>query len=163
MTIDCGRCTLRPWTENDIAPLPAIANDEEVARYMHTVFPHPYTHDDARAWVARAGTEPNWNLAIEVGGALAGGIGFERYSGDLSGTMHIGYWLGRAFHGRGIATAACAGLSDYIFEHFDVCRIETRVFSPNTASARVLEKCGYLREGIMRRSITKGNVVYDAL
>ena len=161
--IDCGICALRPWKEQDIEALAGIADDWEIARFMSDRFPHPYTLAHAREWVERnAGVTPVEHFAVEVDGELAGGIGIERRALEFRRTFHIGYWLARSFHGRGIATAACRGLSEYAFSTTDALRLETQVYSPNFISTRVLEKCGYVREGVMRNAITKGERTYDA-
>ena len=164
VVIDAGLCLLRPWEERDVEPLVEIADDYEVARYLRDRFPHPYTIDDAQAWVAfnLSDSAPELHYAIEVDGELAGSIGVERYEGERRGTMHIGYWLGRRFHGRGIATAAVRALTEYIFANTETRRIEAEVYLPNKASVLVLERCGYLREGLMRSAIIKGSDVYDA-
>ena len=161
--IEAELCRLRPWADSDVEPLVAIADDYEIARFLRDRFPHPYTLDHARAWIAFNHDRPQpEHFAIEVDGELAGAIGVERYEGERRGTMHIGYWLGRRFQGRGLATAACRALTEYVFAHTDARRIEAEVYLPNRASAWVLEKCGYLREGIMRSAVIKGDSVYDA-
>jgi len=161
--IDCGLCILRPWENGDAEALARIANDVEVSRYLRDRFPHPYTIDDARAWIAlNRDRSPVEQFAVVADGELAGAIGVTRLEGERRGTMHIGYWLGRSFQGRGIATAACRELTKRLFAETDVRRIETEVYVPNRASAWVLEKCGYLREGLMRNAIIKGDQVLDA-
>jgi [ribosomal protein S5]-alanine N-acetyltransferase len=51
---------------------------------------------------------------------------------------------------------------DHTFATTDAVRLETHVYAPNFMSAGVLEKCGYLREGVLRSAITKGKNIYDA-
>jgi RimJ/RimL family protein N-acetyltransferase len=59
-------------------------------------------------------------------------------------------------------TAAVRGTVDYIFSQFDLVRLEAPVFEWNPASMRVLEKCGFVREGVMRRSVEKDGQIIDA-
>jgi RimJ/RimL family protein N-acetyltransferase len=162
--LDCGVCRLRRWDERDAGGLVAIADDAEVARYLADGFPHPYTALDARFWIAlTAGLERrDSQLAIEVDGELAGGVGVNFYSGERRLTGHIGYWLGRNFWGRGIATAACRAMADHALANFGLARLETTVYAPNVASARVLEKAGFVREGTLRDAIVKGDALFDA-
>lgn len=161
--IDCGICLLRPWREDDVAILPAIANDWQIARYMGDGFPYPYLKRDAQYWidVQRNTTDPT-HFAIEIAGVLAGGVGYDRFVGEKRRTAHIGYWLAPSFWGRGIATAACRMLTARAFERHDLLRLETTVYAPNRASARVLEKCGYVREGVLRNAVVKRNAIMDA-
>ena len=100
--LDCGVCRLRYWQDRDAGELVAIADDADVARYLADGFPHPYTALDARFWIAVcAGLQRrDSQLAIEVDGALAGGIGVNFYTGERRMTGHIGYWLGRKFWGK---------------------------------------------------------------
>jgi RimJ/RimL family protein N-acetyltransferase len=156
-------CFLRPWRFSDIERLLGIANDLDVARYMGDRFPHPYKRSDAEWWMsAQAGLEPVNNFAIDVDGKLAGGIGLDPFAGEKRLTSHIGYWLGREYWGRGIATAACAALTEYALKERGFVRLETTVYAPNVASMRVLEKCGYVREGVMRKAIFKHGEILDA-
>jgi RimJ/RimL family protein N-acetyltransferase len=68
-------------------------------------------------------------------GEIAGDIG----SWEHDGVREVGYWLGRAFWGRGIATLAL----EQLLEIIQVRPIRAHVARTNVASARVLEKCGF--------------------
>jgi ribosomal-protein-alanine N-acetyltransferase len=158
-------CTLRPYREDDAERLVQIANDAGVSRYLSRRFPFPYTADDARSWVATASRQdPTDDYVIVVDGVLAGGVGIRPHDLERSGVAEFGYWLGRAYWGRGIATRAARMLIAHAFAARDLRRLEAMVFAPNVASARVLEKCGFAREGTMRGAVLDraGNVT-DAL
>jgi len=62
-------------------------------------------------------------------------------------SAELGFWLGEPFWNRGIMTEAVKAFTALSFESFDLVRIYARVFEWNPASARVLEKSGYLLEG----------------
>ncbi len=47
------------------------------------------------------------------------------------------------------------------FEHLDIIRISASVYEPNLASARVLEKNGFLREGLLRNAVVKDDCIYN--
>ena len=89
------------------------------------------------------------------------GIGVNRGSDVFAHSAEIGYWLGAEHWGRGYATEALIAASDYAFSELDLLRLEAGVFSSNPASARVLEKAGYRREGNQRRAVNKGGVLLD--
>lgn len=131
---------------------------------MNATFPHPYTPGDARAWVAKASIEdPTDNFAIEVDGALAGGIGLRPLAGESLGVAEFGYWLGQRSWGRGLATEAARLLVRYAFRVRGLRRLEAYVFAPNLASARVVEKSGFRREAILREAIVdREGAVMDA-
>ena len=162
MRLDCGRCVLRPWGKGDEPSLVRYADNHEVWRRLRDRFPRPYTHADAEWWVAFARRQdPQAQFAIEVDGEAAGGIGLELKSDVERRSAEIGYWLGETFWGKGIATAAVRGLTGYGFEALDLTRVFAVPFADGSASIRVLEKCGYVREGTMRRSATKEGLVLD--
>lgn len=144
---------MRPWRVHDALALPTIANDPDVARYLTHRFPNPYRLHDAQAWVRLNQSEPVLNFAIEAEGALAGGIGVTPGSAEHAGSMMIGYWLGRRFWGRGIASDALVTLTRHAFAELQPHRLWANVMAPNHASARVLEKAGYAREATLRRAI----------
>lgn len=151
---------LRNFAAVDIPPLATIANDAEVARYLTARFPHPYSLDDARWWV-ETGSRQGIVRAIEVAGRLAGTIGVTPGEFEYARAAEIGYWLGRAHWGRGIATAALREMTRLVFATTDIERLYAPVFAPNHASMRVLEKCGYELEGVLRRAVFKAGVYYD--
>lgn len=160
--LECGTCALRPWREGDELALVRHADNYEVWRRLRDHFPHPYARADAEWWISYTRLQnPPTDFAIEVGGEVAGGIGLEPKSDVERRSAEIGYWLGEAFWGKGIATAAVSALTDYAFEELDLVRVFAVPFLDNPASIRVLEKCGYVREGVMRRSAIKEGIVVD--
>ena len=102
------------------------------------------------------------HFAIVADDELVGGIGIDPFDDERRYVAHIGYWLGRPFWGRGIATAACGALTEFALGERGFVRLETSVYAPNVASMRVLEKCGYVREGFMRKAVFKRGEVLDA-
>lgn len=160
--IELDTCVLRTWRRGDEAELARQANDERVARNMRDYFPQPYTLTDARTWVAlNLQITPATSLAIEVRGRVAGAIGLRQGEDVFRRSAEIGYWLGVAHHGRGIATEAVRAFVEYAFATFDVCRLQAGVFEWNAASARVLEKAGFVLESRERSSITKDGRTAD--
>jgi [ribosomal protein S5]-alanine N-acetyltransferase len=155
---------IRSWRVGDEPALARHADSRKIWLNVRDRFPHPYTLGAAEAWVAKATTaEPETQFALEVDGEAAGGIGLflqqdvERFSAE------IGYWLGEAHWGRGLATAAVRRFTDFAFERFELCRIYANVFAWNPGSVRVLEKAGYAFEGRMRRAAVKDGQVVDNL
>lgn len=157
-------CTLRPWTAGDMSSLVTHANDRAVWRNMTDLFPHPYTTDDARGWITLANEAgASLHLAIDVGGQAVGGIGAIAGSGVSVKTAQFGYWLGRAFWGRGLATAAATAMTQHLLGTRRFVRLEAPVFAWNPASMRVLEKAGFTREGTLRHSVFKDGQLIDSV
>ena len=80
---------------------------------------------------------------------LIGTIGFHTISA-LNATAEITYDLSPTHWGRGIATAACRAASEWAFAERGWHRIQATTLLANEASQRVLAKCGYQREGLLR-------------
>ena len=162
MELDLGRCTVRSWRWGDRESIVAQANDREVWINLRDRFPHPYTMADAEGWLRLVcGIAPEAQFAIAVDDAAVGGIGIIAQDDVYRRSAEIGYWLGRAYWGRGLATLAVAAVTEYAFATFDLCRLFASVFEWNPASMRVLEKAGYTFEGRMRRSVTKDGRTID--
>ncbi len=155
-------CRIRGWRPDDAASLVRHANNINVAKQLRDRFPHPYLHANALTFLKAAvqGDDAS-NLAIEVNGEAAGAIGYvlgtdiERYSAE------IGYWLGEAFWGRGIMTEALVLVTDHVFKSGHLLRIFALPFCDNEGSARVLEKAGYVREGILKSASVKHGTPRD--
>ena len=158
-----GTTAIREWRPADAADLARLADDRAVWLGLRDVFPHPYGIGDALGFIALAGRmDPRTYFAIEADGELAGGIGYMRKTDVERIGAEVGYWLGRAFWGRGIATAALRLLTAHAFAADpELRRLWAVPFARNVASARVLEKCGYRLEGTLRQSAIKDGVVLD--
>jgi RimJ/RimL family protein N-acetyltransferase len=156
MELNGGLCTLRPWHPADVESLVYNANNRKIWVNMRDGFPHPYMPADALDWINRArAAQPVTNFAIVVSGAAVGGLGFELKTDIERYSAEVGYWLGEAFWGRGIVTAALRTMTQYALKTYGLNRIFALPFSGNQGSIRVLEKAGYRWEGILRRSAFK--------
>lgn len=155
-------CTLRRWRESDLESLVRHADDPEVAANLRDGFPQPYTAEHAAAWIGRAAhEEPLLDFAIDVGGAAVGGIGIVPQTDICRRSGEIGYWLGRAFWNRGLATEAVRAVTACAFGELDLARLQCGVLEWNAASMRVLEKCGFVREGVQRQAAFKNGRFAD--
>jgi ribosomal-protein-alanine N-acetyltransferase len=162
MRLEGSRCVVRPWTARDADAIVLHANNFNVARQLRDRFPHPYTRRHALEFLQHAtGSAPPSNFAIVVAGEPVGGLAFvagtdiERYSAE------VGYWLSESLWGRGIATEALVLLTDYVLIEVNMLRLFALPFADNHASRRVLEKAGYVCEGILRSSSVKAGEPRD--
>jgi RimJ/RimL family protein N-acetyltransferase len=162
MRITTPTSTLRDWSTDDAAVIVKYANNTRIASHLRDAFPSPYTKEDADRFVAFA-TGPGRHLyfAIDIGGEAIGGIGISPLEDVKRRTAEIGYWLAEPFWGRGIATGAVRALVPVAFETTGIVRLEAGIFSDNPASMRVLEKCGFLREAVHKKAITKNGRLLD--
>ena len=161
MEIDCGTCTVRPWRQGDEPALVRHANNLEIWRNLRDQFPHPYTSEDAAGWVKFASAQtPPTNFAIVVDEPV-GGIGLMLHQDVERVSAEIGYWLGESHWNKGIASAAVRAVTTYAFEQLPLTRIFAVPYAGNIAFQRVLEKAGYVREALLRRSAIKDGQVLD--
>jgi ribosomal-protein-alanine N-acetyltransferase len=156
------RCTVRQFVTSDAACIAAAANDRRIWLQLRDLFPHPYQFADAEAYIGRvAPVEPPLSLAIVVDGCAVGGVGLQLMTDVNRRSAELGYWLGAAYWGRGIATEAVRLVTGWAFGAHGLLRIFAQPFAANLASRRVLEKSGYELEGTMRRSAVKDGEVRD--
>jgi RimJ/RimL family protein N-acetyltransferase len=138
---------LRPWTEDDVDAMVAGCNDPEVAYWIPTI-PHPYTRDDAIAFIRREVDVDHTAFAIELGGTVVGGIGMGLNSEEYRARM--GYWVAADARGRGVCTRALRLLARHALDDLHVQRVDLITDPDNIASQRVAEKVGFQREGVLR-------------
>jgi RimJ/RimL family protein N-acetyltransferase len=159
-----GGDLLRPWRSTDRGELVAQANHRSVWRNLTDRFPHPYTLRDAVEWIGRVEDQiPPQHFAVIVGGRVAGGAGVVPISQYGGRAAEVGYWLGPEHWGRGLASAVVETLVPYAFGVLGMQRVQAGVFGWNGASARVLEKNGFLLEGRLREAVYKDGATTDLL
>ena len=162
MEFRATECVVRPYRLTDAESLAHHGNNRRIWLNLRDRFPHPYTADAARGYIAYNLEQPRQtSFAIEVDGSAVGGISLHLGQDIERRTAEMGYWLGEAYWGRGIATAAIRLVTEYGFSDCDLDRIFAVPFVHNVASCRALEKVGYEREGLMRKSAIKDGVVHD--
>jgi len=154
--------TLRPLDDDDKEQLALLANNKKVWDNLRDLMPYPYTIDNAIFFISLAKQEdPLLTFAIEFDGQLAGIIGLFPQQDVYKKTAEIGYWIGEPFWNKGIATKAVKLMTDYAFDQLGFIRIHTGVFEYNLASMKVLEKCGYKKDGVFEKAIIKNDQVWD--
>lgn len=92
-------------------------------------------------------------LAIEVDGHFAGQITVGNIQRGATSSAWIGYWVYSGVAGQGVATAACALATDHAFQRARLHRLTATYLEGNPASATVLARNGYRREGFLRRNL----------
>ena len=161
------RLLLRPMRPDDAPALLAVHGDAAVARYLSR--PRWTSIDAAHARIAQDIAE------LESGGSLR--LGLERLEdGRLIGECtlfafhepsrraEIGYAMAANAWGRGYMHEALSALLDLGFGALSLNRMEADIDPRNTASARSLERLGFLKEGHLReRWIVAGEVSDSAL
>jgi RimJ/RimL family protein N-acetyltransferase len=157
-SLSTPRLTLRAPASGDADRIAALANDIDIAR-MTTSMPHPYSREDAEAFLARAQTvDPDREVAFAIDDGRDGLIGVVGlFPHGLLGP-EIGYWIGRDYWGQGYATEAASAILLWAGKDWGRRAVMSGHFADNPASGRVLEKAGFLYTGEVqsRRSTARG-------
>lgn len=139
-----ARLRLRPFNEADIPRLAAVLDDWDMVRHTANI-PHPYTEDDARAFVRlmeerrQAGLGVALAMERSVDGRLIGAVGFGLDAGDGA---ELGYWVAREAWGQGYATEALRRLLRHLFADLALPKAWAAAHPDNAASRAVLAKAG---------------------
>jgi RimJ/RimL family protein N-acetyltransferase len=148
----------------DSDSLTAYRNDPEVARYQGWQL--PYNASQASEMLADQADLDDvppmgWvQLAVERNGVMIGDLAVALVADGH--VAEVGYTFAAAHHGRGYATEALGGLVDRLFATSDVHRVVAHLDPANTPSLRVLERLGFVFEGLARRSeLARGTWVDD--
>jgi ribosomal-protein-alanine N-acetyltransferase len=155
LRLETERLVLRPLTPEDCGGLLRIFSDPEVTRYLEitplevsgeAMALLEYFNDllDKKQGV-------RWGIEQKQDGALIGTCGFHTmklwaFQGEIS------YDLARAYWGKGIVPEACQALLRHAYETMGLNRVQAAVLPEAAPSAKVLEKLGFQREGILRQA-----------
>jgi len=99
----------------------------------------------------------------ESDGTLLGGVTLANVRRGIVQAGTIGYWVGQPYTGQGVMTAALRVLLPTLFGELNLHRIEAACIPSNLPSVRVLEKCGFSREGLARRYLCINGIWQDHL
>ena len=153
---------LRRWQETDAASLQKNANDRAVSATLLDRFPYPYSLTDAEYFIGiKINEEPITNFAIDIGGEVVGVISVDLREDIYRKTPLLGYWISPAHRGKGIITEAVELVTNYAFTHLDIVCIQANILGNNPASMRVLEKAGFIKQGVLPRSVIKDGEILD--
>lgn len=165
-TLEGERVRLRPLAHADAPALLAVFGDPAVMRYWST--PPLADHAAAMALVqearvnAQAGTGFRWAIAHRADDALVGTCSL--FHLDVPHRRaELGFALGQAWWGRGLASEAIGLAIAHAFGALGLGRVEADVDPRNAASLRTLERAGFRREGHLRERYHVGGEVQDSV
>lgn len=162
MELKAGNIVLRPLRKTDALRLTELADNEKISRNLRDGFPNPYTLTDAENFLQSfANQDPVTFFGIDFNGEYVGNISLVPGQDVYRKSAEIGYFIGEAYWNKGIVTTAVNLISEYGFTHLGIIRIQTGVFEYNEASMHVLEKCGFVKEAVFRKSVFKQGKLWD--
>jgi RimJ/RimL family protein N-acetyltransferase len=154
-----GEVALRPRQEEDHEFVRDVTNRPEVRQLLRNTEPQnrKAVEDSFEKYVDK---DDGAGFCICDPDEPVGHIGIWGID-HVNGNAWIGAWIDPAHHGQGYAPRGTALVVDYAFEELDLHRLQTGVFEPNRPSQRVMEKLGFVREGVERESMYIEGAWYD--
>ena len=149
------RLRLRRLLLTDSARLHAIRSDPAVMKHIGR--PVSTSEQDAIDLIQRIEADRSenkgmtWAIEQKEAPGLIGTIGYYRLKPEHHMT-EVGYALGSAHWGRGLMAEALEAVVRCAFERYRFHRVEAITDPANAASRRLLEKCGFQLEGMLREN-----------
>jgi RimJ/RimL family protein N-acetyltransferase len=164
-TLHTARLRLRPFNDTDADALFALHSSAYVLRYWDA----PPWSERVRAeqfittcrQMAEEGTGARLAVARVTDGTFIGWCSLTRWNPNYC-SASMGYCLDDAAWGHGYATEAAYALLQWAFDTLDLNRVQAETDTRNAASARVLEKLGFVREGMLREDCVVNGEVSDS-
>lgn len=129
---------LRPWEPTSAQPW-ATRHSPSAYRGMQ------------RALVRRARAGVTAPFAIRVEGRLVGQVTVDNIVRGALRSGWLGYWIDRGVAGRGVASLAVALAADHAFGPMGLHRLQADIRPENGPSRRLVERLGFVQEGVLRR------------
>ena len=161
---ETARLRLREQVPQDIEFFAEMLGDPETL--VH--WPRPLTREEAERWIAqnrRRYAEDGfgwWAVELRETGELLGDCGLATYTIDGVSEVELGYHFHRRNWGHGYATEAARALLQWGFDTLPLNRVQAEADTRNAASARVLEKLGFVHEGTLREDCVVNGDVSDS-
>lgn len=155
---------IREWKVSDAEALAGLLNDKRILDNLRDGLPYPYTESDALWYInscLSADKNKQFCFAIVNNDRVVGSLGIFRQENIHFKTAELGYYLGVDYWGKGIMTEAVRLACKYVFDNTDIVRVYAEPFAENIGSCRVLEKNGFVLEGILRKNAYKNGSFRD--
>ncbi len=163
--METERVLIRPYNDADAEGVFKVVSQREI--YLTTInIPHPYPRENVNFWIDFTRKNMKYGLGYEFGI-------FDKLSADYIGNIGIvniskqnnhgemTYFIDSAKWQQGYATEAVWQLLDFGFNQLELERVAGRCIRTNTASSRVMEKCGFIWEGTARHEVVKEGIYKD--
>jgi len=179
---------LRKFRKTDAESIAKYANNKNIAKWLTSEFPHPYSKEDAESFVNMVSKEDSGTIfTIEINGEAAGSIAVIPRNSDKNNNKNsknnsentvtntqiqdipinicnkqaeLGYWLAEKYWNNGIMTSAIKEMVEYGLKTFDIDCVFATPFVKNLVSQKVLKKVGFETDSKPMK-IIKNNEIYE--
>lgn len=151
--LETNRLVLREITPEDAESIFNYLSDKEVMKY-YGLEPFQSVNDalDEISWyqsIRENNTGIRWGITLKGKDEVIGSCGFlniipQHYRSD------IGFELSKDYWGQGIAQESIEAIIKYGFEQLNLQRIQALIEPPNEASQKLVERQGFIKEGLLR-------------
>ena len=162
-----SQITIRPFKITDVDDFILWAGDDQVTRNL--MWETITSKEEALACIQDVCIPHPWRRSICIDDRSIGFVSIFRESGGYRHRAYLGYAVSREYWSRGVATVAVKLAVDQVFKNYpDLVRLQAYVDVENQASQSVLDKCGFVKEGLLRKysnvkGQTKDVFVYSLL
>ncbi|APJ03114.1 GNAT family N-acetyltransferase [Silvanigrella aquatica] len=159
---------LSEFMEQDQDELVLLLNEKEFSENTGTIpFPYELVHSKNLLLYAFAEAK-KFKKIIHFAirnqeGKIIGSIGFEKLYKLPTHQAEIGYWLSKKYWGQGIMPKVIQKVCEYGFSELSLARISAMVFIFNIPSCKVLEKSGFIKEGVLRNFFLQNGNIFDGV
>ena len=164
-TLHTERLHLRPFNDSDADDLFALHSNAYVLRYWDTPPWSERTRAERFLATCRQMAEEGSGARLAVDrlsdGSFIGWCSLSRWNAEYR-SASMGYCFGEAAWGHGYATEAVHAVLQWAFDTLELNRVQSETDTRNAASARVLEKLGFVREGTLREDCVVNDEVSDS-
>jgi [ribosomal protein S5]-alanine N-acetyltransferase len=152
--LETNRLLLRKVEKDDANSILEYLSDKEVVKY-HGLEPFTSINDALSeiSWyhsIFNEKTGIRWGITLKEKNEVIGSCGFLNRTPQHYRT-EIGYELHKSYWGQGIASEALEAVLKYGFEQLELQRVEALIEPPNTPSQKLVERHGFIREGLLRK------------
>lgn len=164
-SLQTARLLLRPFAQSDVEAIYILQSNPRVLRYWDS----PPWSERARAnafisacrKMEEEGSGARFAIETRENGAFVGWCSMFRWN-PVYRSLGIGYCFDEPAWGNGYATEAVRAMLQWAYGVLDLNRVEAELDTRNAASARVLEKLGFEREGLRREDCIVSGEVSDS-
>ncbi|MFV8828593.1 GNAT family N-acetyltransferase [Alkalihalobacterium sp. APHAB7] len=151
--IETNRLILRQVTKDDAESILEYLSDTDVMKH-YGLEPFKSTDDalDEISWyqsIYEKKTGIRWGITLRGKSKVIGSCGFLNIDSQHY-RSEVGFELNKEYWGKGIASEAIEAVIKYGFDHLNLQRIQALIEPPNISSQKLVEKKGFIKEGLLR-------------